>query len=213
PTPVTPAPTQSAAPPLSPSQAKRRYTFYVIVAVVLAGIGGGIVALVSMHARHPQRPSEQVASEPTQLSSAPAVGTSPPPTQQPQATPSTASPIPKTQTPPPAQVQSETAASTQPPAQGTGASGAVVHQVLPDTPQTALQTIRGHVHVAIRVQVDNAGKVSNAAIAERGPSQYFAHLALEASQKWTFQPSPGEWLLHYTFAQTGVDASAEPAVQ
>jgi TonB family protein len=212
PAPPTSAPARPTAPPISPSQAKRRYALYVIVAVALAAVAGGIMAIVSMGSRHPA--PQSAAPTPAQELATPSPQPSQPLTAQQQSAPSESAapqPHPAQQTPSQRPTQPES-----PPAQTAAlpsSSVAVVHQVLPDASQNALQTIRGHIHVAIRAEVDNTGNVTGASIAEPGPSHYFANLALEASRKWTFQPSPGTWLLHYTFAQTGVEASAEPAAQ
>lgn len=93
--------------------------------------------------------------------------------------------------------------------------GAVLHRVLPDASRGALRTIRGHVRVEVRVKVDAAGKVSSAGFQSRGPSHYFADLALDAARNWTFQPAqtggrgvPSAWILQFDFAPTGVDANA-----
>jgi serine/threonine-protein kinase Stk1 len=91
-------------------------------------------------------------------------------------------------------------------------AGAVVHQVLPDVPMAARNTINGKVHVAIRVTVDPSGAVSDATIDSAG-SRYFANLALEAARQWRFQPSESNeqarsrvWLLRFEFTRTGTTA-------
>jgi outer membrane biosynthesis protein TonB len=93
--------------------------------------------------------------------------------------------------------------------------GAVLHRALPDASQNALNTIRGHVKVDVRVSVDANGKVSNAGFKSAGPSHYFAGLALDAARKWTFEPAqaggrgvPSTWILQFDFARSGVDATA-----
>jgi TonB family protein len=72
--------------------------------------------------------------------------------------------------------------------------------------------IRGHVRVSVRVQVDSSGNVSDADFESRGPSHYFANLALNAARNWKFRPAqangrdvPSTWLLHFAFGQTGTD--------
>ena len=92
--------------------------------------------------------------------------------------------------------------------------GAVTHREMPNVPQAALGTIQGHLHVAIRVQVDPDGNVSDATIDSPGPSHYFANLALQAAHKWKFQPAQAQssaaaraWILQFEFAQTGVDVT------
>ncbi len=88
--------------------------------------------------------------------------------------------------------------------------GAVAHQVLPDVPQPARNTITGTVGVKVKVAVDTSGRVSQATLVSRGPSEYFANLALQAARKWTFTaPSvdgkavPSEWSLKFEFKRNG----------
>lgn len=96
-----------------------------------------------------------------------------------------------------------------PPQQGTPPAvsttqGAVAHQVLPDIPRSATNTIRGTIKIAVRVEVDASGKVTKATLTKSGPSEYFARYVLAASQKWEFapprangQPIPSTWSLRY----------------
>ncbi|HTX77277.1 MAG TPA: TonB family protein [Terracidiphilus sp.] len=105
---------------------------------------------------------------------------------------------------------------TQPPvaeAQNAGtpnAKGAVIHQVLPDVPQPAMETIHGHFKTTIRVDVGADGNVANAAIDSEGPSRYFAEFALKAAQEWKFKPAEKDgravassWNLRFVFAREG----------
>lgn len=92
---------------------------------------------------------------------------------------------------------------------GVAARGAVAERVLPDVPQKARNTIRGHVRVGVRVSVDPGGKVSAASLDSPGPSKYFARLALEAARGWKFEPPTvdghgvaSEWLLRFQFGRT-----------
>lgn len=94
--------------------------------------------------------------------------------------------------------------------------GQVVHQVLPDVSQKARDTIRGKVRVSVKVSVDPAGKVTNAALDSPGPSKYFADAALHAAKNWTFAPAKAngqsiasDWLLRFEFAPT--DTATFPA--
>ena len=92
----------------------------------------------------------------------------------------------------------------------TGASGEdVIHRVIPDAPQSALNTIQGTVRVSIRVSVAPSGDVSEATIDSPGPSRYFAKLAQQAAQQWKFAPAPGtagDWILRFQFSNTGAKA-------
>ena len=210
---AAPEPAHATAPPISPSQAKRRYAFYVIVAVSIAAIAGAIAAIVTMSSRHPA-PKSAAPTSSQELSTPSPRPSQPLTAQQQSAPPDSAAPRPQAGVPQHAPSPSPAQHSAaQPAPYSSAASAAVLHQTLPNASQSALDTIRGHIHVAIRVDVDNSGSVANASIEDPGPSHYFANLALEASRKWTFQPTAGTWLLHYTYAQTGVEASAEPATQ
>jgi TonB family protein len=89
----------------------------------------------------------------------------------------------------------------------------VIHQVIPEVPQSASNTITGRIKVKVRVDVDASGKVANATLTAPGPSKYFANLALKASQKWEFaaprsngQPTPSTWTLLFEFSKTSTKA-------
>src|SRR5271169_1577108 len=91
--------------------------------------------------------------------------------------------------------------------------GAVNHEVLPDVPQKARDTISGTVNVKVKVAVDTSGAVSHAALVFAGPSGYFANQALQAARKWTFKPPkadgkavPSEWSLRFEFKRNGTKA-------
>jgi eukaryotic-like serine/threonine-protein kinase len=82
--------------------------------------------------------------------------------------------------------------------------GKVVHQVLPDAPQKARDTIRGKVRLSVKVNVDESGTVTQATLDAPGPSQYFADRTLKAAQLWKFVPAKldgrnvsSEWLLYF----------------
>jgi len=85
----------------------------------------------------------------------------------------------------------------------------VVHQVLPDVPRNARDTIQGTVTVRVRVRVDLSGSVVAAALDANGPSRYFAELALRAARGWRFSPAKvdgrevaNEWILRFEFGRT-----------
>ena len=82
--------------------------------------------------------------------------------------------------------------------------GAVVHQVLPDAPQKARDTIQGKVRVSVKVHVDESGNVTEAAFDSPGPSKYFADRVLQAAQLWKFRPAKvdgrnvaSDWILRF----------------
>ena len=89
-----------------------------------------------------------------------------------------------------------------------------ISEVIPDVPQSALNTIRGTIRVIIRVTIDREGKVLDASVQEAGASRYFARLALEASRKWTFAPSAAQdqrvMQVRFYFKRGGVTARANP---
>lgn len=127
-------------------------------------------------------------------------------------------------------VQSETAQPQQPAAQpgspadaappapapqsGGTAKGSVANRVLPDVPSSASNTIHGKVGVAVRVNVDASGTVTDAEMQTAGPSKYFARLALESARNWKFTAPEKDgravastWILHYEFRRDGVDVN------
>jgi TonB family protein len=92
------------------------------------------------------------------------------------------------------------------------ASSGVIHQVLPDVPEKAKDTIRGTVRVGIKVSVDGSGNVSDATIDSVGPSKYFANLALQAAPQWKFAPArdgSSDWTLRFEFSADGTKAFAK----
>ena len=98
--------------------------------------------------------------------------------------------------------------------------GEVAHQVLPDVPQSAKNTITGTIKVGVKVDVNSSGKVTAAKLATAGPSKYFANLALKAAQRWEFnppsaegQPAASTWLLHFKFRRSGTQVDPERVVR
>jgi TonB family protein len=99
----------------------------------------------------------------------------------------------------------------EPPAPTVGlVPGKVVHQVLPDVPRNARNTIQGKVRVGVRVRVDPSGGVAGAKLDSPGPSKYFAGLALKAARHWKFDPAKidgknvsSEWVLRFEFGKAG----------
>jgi TonB family protein len=95
------------------------------------------------------------------------------------------------------------------------ARGEVAHQVLPEVPQSARNTITGTVKVGVQVEVDSLGKVSSAKLTHPGPSEYFARLALKAAQGWEFTPpavngtpAASTWVIQFRFKRASTQASA-----
>ncbi len=113
-----------------------------------------------------------------------------------------------TQQAPPAEPDSRSV-SPETPATGM-AKGEVLNRVVPDVPLGARNTIQGKIDVAIRVTVDPTGNVTDAQVVSRGPSAYFARLALESARNWKFKPPQrngralqNSWLLRYEFRRDG----------
>lgn len=95
-------------------------------------------------------------------------------------------------------------------------SGEVMHQVLPELPRSAMNTITGTIKVVVRAQVDSSGKVTSAGFKTAGSSHYFAQHAMQAAQRWEFsppqvngQPAPSTWLIQFRFRRSGTQASAQ----
>jgi TonB family protein len=110
---------------------------------------------------------------------------------------------------------SPSAQARKAPEVGTISSG-VIHQVLPNVPQGAMDTIRGTVRVGIKVSVDASGNVADATIDSPGPSSYFANLALQAAQQWKFAPArgtSGDWTLRFEFSADGIKALANQSAR
>ena len=92
------------------------------------------------------------------------------------------------------------------------AKGAVAHQVLPNVPQSARDTIQGTVRVRVKVAVDPSGNVTDATFDSPGPSKYFARLAMQAARDWKFTPPQvdghnvaSEWILRFGFGSTATE--------
>lgn len=177
----------------------------LIAAALLLVVG---LAVFLMRPHHPpSAPAVPQSSAPSpQVSSPVAPAQTPTQPAQTQAAPSQPSPA----------LPAPPASSTAPPSSsGAAATGQIAQRVLPDVPRKASDTIHGKVDVAVRVNVDAQGQVTNATLASPGPSHYFANLALEASRKWKFTPSQAAgpsiasvWTLHYEFRQSGIEANA-----
>jgi TonB family protein len=207
----------AAAPKQTQTDEKPQVSFAMpqyVVPVAAIGLALVIVLALVMFLKHrlpgPQPPAvavEQPAPQPkTQIpppkqearSAVPQTPQKPaqPPNNQ-KEVPSVAQPAPPT---PPPSIQNQAAVTSQ----AGFVPGAVLHQVLPDAPQRARNTIQGKVRVSVKVHVDESGSVTNAAFLAPGPSKYFADRALEAAQLWKFRPAkvngqnvPSDWILRF----------------
>ncbi len=95
--------------------------------------------------------------------------------------------------------------------------GIVVERVIPQIPAEALHSIRGKIRIQVRVNVDEAGRVSEARLKSPGPSRYFAGKALEAARGWKFkppvengQPVRSQWIVQFTLNRRAIDDSLIP---
>lgn len=82
----------------------------------------------------------------------------------------------------------------------------VIHEVVPNVPRSARNTITGTVKVGVRVMVDSAGNVNDTEFVNPGPSKYFARLATEAAKDWKFEPAQDaarDWVLRFEFRRSG----------
>jgi TonB family protein len=93
--------------------------------------------------------------------------------------------------------------------------GEVLSQVMPEVSSRARATIRGTVHVAVKLHVDTAGNVASAELFSPGPSRYFADQALQAAHRWDFAPAKvdghavaSEWVVRFEF--TPFNTKARP---
>ncbi|MGA7223809.1 MAG: TonB family protein [Candidatus Acidiferrales bacterium] len=122
----------------------------------------------------------------------------------------------KKQTPPPAPARpaATNQGGTNVTSQAGFVRGAVLHQVLPDAPQKARNTIQGKVRVSVNVHVDESGDVTEATFEAPGPSKYFADRVLQAAQLWKFRPAqmngrniPSDWILKFEIDPATIDVS------
>jgi TonB family protein len=169
-----------------------------IYALVLACIAVVLLAFSVFHSRG-KNSSEQTTAAPEQPTSQTPPAASPTPEAAPVAPP--AAPAPEAAPPGKTRTSSE---------------GAVVHQVMPDLPQSAKSTIRGTIKIGVVVDVDSSGKVKAARLKSAGPSRYFAGKTLAAAQQWQFsppqvsgEPAASTWLLQFRLRRSAIEASSQ----
>lgn len=190
------APQPSPAPVVAPASSteSNKFRWRIAVPVALALVVLVVVVGQKLLAPRDSVPAAQPAAQSQQ--------STPPPVAPADVPPPTAPSAPQVSSPKP---------SSTPPA--SVSQGDVTHQVLPDVPRSASNTITGKIKVKVRVEVDASGKVTNATLTTPGPSKYFANLALKASQQWEFappqsngQPTPSTWTLLFEFSKTSTKA-------
>jgi serine/threonine protein kinase len=93
-------------------------------------------------------------------------------------------------------------------------AAAVLHQEMPALSRGTRDSIRGQIKVAVLVTVDRSGSVVGETLENRGSSNYFARLGLEAAKKWKFAPADSpdsrQWLLQFEFTRSGAAGQAVP---
>jgi TonB family protein len=148
-----------------------------------------VVALIAFAARHKtSTPSDDLASQPSQATTAQTAPESPAADQR-------------------------SSSSTSP----SDSKNGVVRRVLPQVSDHARRTIHGTIKVRVRVTVDPAGNVDVSKIESGRASHYFDRLALEAARDWKFSPAPAgasdvrKWVLEFSFNRAKTDASAAPS--
>jgi TonB family protein len=213
---AAPAPQVQSAPrqaPATPVVAAKTFPKrgYMLPAAALALILIAMLAGPKLFTRHMEA-QPTIAADPAPAMSQPKPNAQPP---APAAPSKQASPVPVKSAPAPAVVK------TEPPVKAPSAGavkGEVLEQSLPEISEKARDSIRGTVHVSVRVQVDPAGHVTGVTLDSAGPSKYFADKALEAAPRWKFFPTtvdgrkvPSEWILRFEFSNSGTTAHPSPA--
>ncbi len=204
----------------------RVVTLLAAAVILLAAIG--VWKVLSHQAQPPSPATEEQnvpattpapveASTPDQAAT-PKATSGPAPTSAPAAAPAATSVSPAAvghgAAPAPEVAPAQTAES--PASSSATVKGAVTQQVQPDVLPSALKTITGTIRVAIRLEVDENGNVTDASFDSAGPSRYFANKSLEAARQWKFKPAqvdgravPSAWLLHFQFKQSGINVTPE----
>jgi TonB family protein len=209
-------PADSVAPAITEPAPRRTNRPMIGVAVIVVALLAGLI-LFYPHAKNgsagpagPAAPSSTRASQPSAAHEQPPAEKAPGAVREATSAPPSASPA----TPTPSPKAQPSISRKGNPARASG--GIALHQVLPEVPRSARDTITGKIRVTVRVEVDPSGKVSRARITSEGPSRYFARLALKAAQGWEFsppqlsgQPVASAWLLHYRFGRTRTEVSPE----
>jgi TonB family protein len=186
------------------------------VLILLAMVAG--TTLIRQRETAPVAPSPQSQSgaQPAEPAAKPSPMV-PAPKQEPkqEVTPTPAPPP----TPPPESTAPAVEPKAEAPAKSTApvpsAGGDVVHRVMPELYPHARNSIRGKVVVAIRVNVDASGTVTDARYETRGPSVYFAGAALKAARQWKFGPADGPraWILRFVFTRGDTKVTSERAAR
>jgi TonB family protein len=236
------SPSRPEEKPATASPQRRRIALpMAIVALVLAGVG---IWFALSHRAQPPSTSQQAQNSPVAAPvQTPAQAPAPEPTATPSltagpdgtatTTPAQTTPPALTTNTPPATNPAPVAAPVPPPQPAgqaeqavpatynlspapTTINPAIVNQILPDIIPSAMRTISGTVKVSVRLAVDENGKVTDAALASAGPSNYFASKSLEAARRWKFKPAqidgraaPSNWTLEFQYRRAGIKVVPE----
>jgi TonB family protein len=199
-------PAERASTPADPQPARRPGVRRLAIPAGLAAVTIGILVGVVFRQSDAPPPSS-VVREPA----------APPPRFDPEPAPVTPPPAAKTAEAPPRPAPPAAQPSREAPSTGADRlvmENGVANRVVPDVPQRARNTITGKPFVTVRVTVNPAGDVSDAAV-EHTFSSYFSKLALEAARKWKFAPQDGaaarRWNLRFEFTRANTRATAQPA--
>jgi len=194
-----------AEPEPAPVEPARHYRyswrmFVPIAVLIVIGLAAGLFRLIFPPKPKPAR-SEEVQFQ-VVVPEAPKADTPPPATQIAPA--------------PTGKPAAQPAVSAPPASAKVNTPGAVLHQVVPDPPKNAQNTITGTIKVVVHVQVDSSGKVTAAKFKSSGSSRYFANQAMKAAERWEFtppqvdgQPTASNWLLQFRFKRTSIQASSQ----
>ena len=219
--PPLPEPQPAVAPSRPSPLAVKRRNYVLPVAVALAALLAVILLgarLLRHHTEAPPAPAvaeEEPTTTPTPKQTAPKVkdhssksaSSAKRPEKEPGSKPPAA--VPALLNPESAPAEATNAVASFP--AGSPARGEVLHQTPPQALQSAMNSIHGTVRVMVKVNVDRAGNVEDAELESRGPSKYFARVALDAAQGWKFRPPMiggkgvlSTWTLQYEFTRDGV---------
>lgn len=110
--------------------------------------------------------------------------------------------------------ESDTATQAEESATETGPTafeGEVTKRVMPEITSGALHSIRGKIKIQVKVNVDEAGNVTQAHLKSSGPSRYFARQSLAAAREWEFRPVrangqavASQWMVQFTLTRRGI---------
>lgn len=193
--PMAPAPPITTEAPPESKRSSARILIPAAVFVIVVALFAG-PKLFTHHDDAPAPVAETKGKEPEAVTSAPST----PPRTEP-AKPEAAKPAP---------VKADPVFHPKP---APTARVEVTHQVLPEVPKSARNTITGTIKVVVRVDVDASGKVTAATLPTPGPSKYFAGLALKAARQWEFTPrevngqaASSAWNLRFQFKRNSTQA-------